>query len=189
MKLIAGLGNPGPQYAESRHNMGFRVVDLLAQRWAVDVSGYDRRFEGQLGRGQVGAEPVILLKPATYMNLSGRSVAAVWRFYKLGLADLLIVLDDLDLPPGEVRMRAEGSSGGQKGLADVIRCVGSEQFARLRIGIGKVHRAATVNHVLGRMTPEERSLVDEALVRGADAGECWVREGPAAAMNKFNRRA
>ena len=188
MKLVAGLGNPGPQYAESRHNIGFLVADELARRWQVDLTGYDRRFEGQLGEAQRGEQRVVLLKPATYMNLSGRSVGAVWRFYKMTLADVLVVIDDLDLPVGALRLRADGSAGGQKGLADVLLALGSPQVARLRIGIGRVHRTATVGHVLGKFAPDERPEVDAAIKRAADAAECWLSRGIAAAMNEFNRR-
>lgn len=188
MKLIAGLGNPGPRYAESRHNVGFRVVDELARRWAVDVSRYDRHFEGLLGQAQRAGQPVLLLKPATYMNLSGQCVAAVWRYYRLATGDLLVILDDLDLPLGHLRLRPGGSAGGHKGLADVLRHLGTEDIPRLRIGISKVHRSATVEYVLSAFEPQERPAIETAIGRAADAVECWLSRGLDAAMNEFNRR-
>lgn len=186
MKLIAGLGNPGPRYAESRHNVGFLVVDELARRWAADVTKYDRDFAGLLGQAPRGNETVLLLKPATFMNLSGRSVAAVWRYYRMATADLLVVHDDLDLPVGQLRLRADGSSGGQKGLDDVIRHLGTDAVPRLRLGIGKVHRDATVEYVLSRFEPDERPLIAATVSRAADAAECWLKSGIEAAMNQFN---
>lgn len=188
MKLVAGLGNPGPRYAESRHNVGFMVVDELARRWAVDLTCYDRHFEGLLGEAQRGGETVMLLKPATYMNLSGRSVAAVWRYYKLAACEVLVIHDDLDLAVGQLRLRASGSAGGHKGLSDVIRHFGTDEVARLRLGIGKVHRCATVEYVLSRFEPDERPAIQAAVTLAADAAECWLTRGIEAAMNQFNRR-
>jgi PTH1 family peptidyl-tRNA hydrolase len=188
VKLVAGLGNPGPRYADSRHNVGFAVVDDLARRCGIDLARYDRDFEALRGEGLCGGERVLLLKPQTFMNLSGRSVSAALRYYKLPLESLLVISDDLDLPVGQLRLRPSGSAGGQKGLADVIRCVGSDSFARLRLGIGKVHKAATVAHVLSGFTPDERSAVAEQIRLAAEAVECWVREGVTSAMNRYNRR-
>ncbi len=189
MKLVAGLGNPGPRYARSRHNVGFVVVDELARRWGVAVDRFDRHFEALLGEATVGSQRVLLLKPQTYMNLSGRSVAAACRFYKVALDDLLVVYDDVDLPVGQIRIRAGGSSGGQKGMEDVLRHMGSQEIARIRVGIGKVHRSATVDHVLGTFAPDERESAEQAVWTAADAVECWLREDLTAAMNRFNRRA
>jgi peptidyl-tRNA hydrolase, PTH1 family len=188
VKLIAGLGNPGPRYVDSRHNIGFRVVDELGRRWAADVTRYDRAFEGLLGQAAVAGQPVLLLKPATYMNLSGRSVAAVWRFYKLAAGDALLIHDDLDLPVGQLRIRAAGSAGGHKGMEDVIRHFGTDEFPRVRVGIGRVDRDATVEYVLSRFDPPEQPVIEAALERAADAVECWLRDGIASAMNRFNRR-
>ena len=188
MKLIAGLGNPGPRYADSRHNVGFAVVDELARRWRADALRYDRDFVGLLGLGTRGGDELLLLKPATYMNDSGRSVAAVWRYYKLATTDVLIVHDDLDLPVGQLRLRAAGSSGGHKGLDDVMRCVGTDEIPRLRIGIGKVHPSATVEYVLSRFEAQERPLIEAAITRAAEAVECWRACGIAAAMNEYNRK-
>ncbi len=188
MKLIAGLGNPGPRYAESRHNIGFLVMDELARRWQVDVSRYERRFEAQIGETQRDAERVLLLRPATYMNLSGRSVGAALRYFKLTLPDLLVIYDDLDLPVGRLRIRAFGSAGGHKGMGDVLRNLSSVDIARIRIGIGKVDRSVTTDYVLGRFFPEERPLVETAIGAAADAAESWLRHGTTMTMNEFNRR-
>lgn len=187
MKLIAGLGNPGPKYAESRHNVGFMVVDELARRWQTDVSRYDRHVHGQLGRAERG-ETLLLLKPQTYMNLSGQSVAACARYFKIDRGDVLVVIDDLDLPVGQLRLRESGSAGGHRGLEDVIRHFGGPDVPRLRVGIGKVDKAETVDHVLGRFSSDERAVMQAAIQGAADATECWVSEGMTAAMNKFNRR-
>ncbi|MBK9120270.1 MAG: aminoacyl-tRNA hydrolase [Phycisphaerales bacterium] len=188
MKLIAGLGNPGPRYAETRHNVGYDVADELARRWRCDLSRFDRDFEGLVGEAQVGTERVLLLKPLTFMNLSGRSVAAVCRFYRLPPTEVLVVHDDLDLPVGQLRLRASGSAGGQKGLADILRHFGTQEVARLRIGIGKALRAPASDFVLSRFLPDERPVIDATVALAAEAAEAWVRRGIATAMNEFNRR-
>lgn len=188
MKLIAGLGNPGQRYAESRHNAGFFVVNELARRWRLEAGRYDRHFAGLLAESQRAGQRVLLLQPQTYMNLSGRSVAAVWRFYKLALTDVMVVIDDLDLPVGHLRLRPSGSAGGHNGMTDVIRHMGSDQIPRLRIGIGKVHPSATVEYVLSRFEPHEREEIEAAVGTAADALECWLARGLDAAMNEFNRK-
>lgn len=188
MKLIAGLGNPGPRYEQTRHNVGFLVVDELARRWKVDISAFDRHYEALLGEGMICGERVMLLKPQTFMNLSGRSVRSVQQFFKLALGELMIVIDDLDLPVGRIRVRGEGSGGGHRGMNDVIAKCGSQEIPRIRIGIGKVHRSETVDYVLSKFAPDEREPVEHAIVMAADATECWLKDGTTAAMNKFNRR-
>jgi PTH1 family peptidyl-tRNA hydrolase len=188
VKLVAGLGNPGPRYDGSRHNVGFEVVEELARRWKAGALRFDRDYEALVGEAQPPAGRVLLLKPMTYMNLSGRSVSAVVRFYKLDPGSLMVVYDDLDLTVGQVRIRAGGSAGGHKGMADVISAVGSPDLARVRIGIGKVHRAETVDHVLSRFAPDEREDIEQAVRTAADAVECWVAESIDVAMNRFNRR-
>jgi PTH1 family peptidyl-tRNA hydrolase len=188
VKLIAGLGNPGPEYADSRHNIGYLVADELARRWRIDLSRLDRRFEAVIAEAHRAGERVRVIKPVTFMNRSGWSVAAAWRFYKLTLPDLLVIYDDLDLPVGGLRIRAQGSAGGHKGLEDVIRHLGSSEVSRIRIGIGKVHRTATVSHVLGTFAPDERPMIEAAVATAADAAECWLARGIDAAMNEFNRK-
>jgi PTH1 family peptidyl-tRNA hydrolase len=186
VKLVAGLGNPGPRYAQTRHNVGFAVIDELARRWGLSVEKYDRDFEGLIADGHSAGQRVLLLKPQTFMNLSGRSVLAVQQFYKLGHQDLLVVCDDLDLPPGRIRLRTAGSGGGQQGLENILLRLASNDIARLRIGIGKVHKNVTTDYVLSRFTPGERERIKEAVATAADAVECWLKEGIDAAMNQFN---
>jgi len=186
VKLVAGLGNPGPRYADSRHNVGFGVVDELAARWGVPLTRYDRDFEALVSDCQVHGQRVLLLKPQTYMNLSGRSVLAAQQFYKLALSDLLIVCDDLALPLGRIRLRAGGSGGGQKGLENVLLRLGNTAVPRLRIGIGQVPSCVASEYVLGRFAPAERPQIAQAIRTAADAVECWLREGIDTAMNRFN---
>ena len=188
MKLIAGLGNPGRRYAGTRHNLGYAVVEALAERWDADVSRYEARFEGQMGAADVAGQRVWLLMPTTFMNLSGSSVAPAARYYKIECADLLVICDDLDLPLGHMRLRAGGSAGGQKGLTDILRHLSTDEVPRLRIGIGSVHKSATVEFVTSRFSPDEQATADQAIQTAADAAECWVRRGIDAAMNEFNRK-
>ncbi len=188
MRLVAGLGNPGPRYEASRHNVGYFVADELARRWRIELRHTDR-FHGWLGQAERRGQTVLLLKPATFMNLSGQSVATAWRFYKVAVGEMLVVHDDLDLPVGQLRLRAEGSSGGHKGLEDVLRHVGTAEVPRLRIGIGKVHRDATVDYVLGRFAADEQATMAAAVTTAADAVECWLARGIEAAMNEDNRKA
>lgn len=186
MKLIAGLGNPGPRYASSRHNIGFMVVDELVRRWQLGPGRYESFCQGLVWDTQRASERVLLLKPQTFMNCSGASVAALWRYYQLDSQELLVVVDDLDLPVGRLRLRAGGASGGHHGLADVIRHLGTDQFPRLRIGIGKVPAAVTVEYVLSRFTPQEQEIIAAAVRTAAEAVQCWISEGVTAAMNRFN---
>lgn len=183
MKLIVGLGNPGERYVGTRHNVGFEVIDALAKRWRLDV-GRDR-FHGRFGKGQFRHEPVLLFKPTTYMNRSGRAVLAAGKFYKLEADDLLVVTDDVALPVGRLRMRVRGSSGGHNGLQDIIDRLGTDQWCRLRVGVGDaVHDQ--VSHVLGKFEKEDEQLMDRTRERAADAVECWLVEGPDLTMTRFN---
>jgi peptidyl-tRNA hydrolase, PTH1 family len=185
MKLVVGLGNPGSRYEDTRHNLGYRAVDVLAGRWRLDVTR--QKFNGLVGDGTVAGQRTMLLKPLTFMNLSGQAVQAAMAFHKLPLEELLVVSDDLDLPTGTLRVRASGSSGGHRGLESIIQLLGSEAFARVRIGIGRSVREDAVSHVLSGFSPDEAAMVDAAIGRAADAVECWLAEGVAAAMNRFNR--
>ncbi len=183
MKLIVGLGNAGPQYAGTRHNVGFEVVDALASRWGIDLS--KEKFHAWFGVGEFQGEKTALAKPTTLMNRSGRAVVAAGRFYKLELADLLVVADDLALPVGRLRMRAEGSSGSHKGLQDIIDAVGDDAWCRLRIGIGEAVGDAAA-YVLQRFERSEQSMIERAVQRAADAVECWMKSGPELTMTRFN---
>lgn len=183
MRIIVGLGNPGGEYDSSRHNVGWRVVDCLARRWGIDMNR--ERFDGQFGDGQIHGERVGLLKPLTYMNRSGQSALAAVRFFKIEADAFLAVTDDFALPLGRLRMRSKGSAGGHNGLADLIERLGTDGFARLRVGIGSPD-GSHVTHVLGRFSPQEREAADRAVERAADAVECWVSDGLETSMNRFN---
>ncbi len=185
VKMVVGLGNPGSKFADTRHNVGFNVVDLLAQTLQIDVT--KRKFGARLGSGTVADKKLILLKPWQFMNRSGEAVAGAVAFYKLPLGDLLIVLDDMALEPGRIRIRSRGSTGGHNGLEDIIAKLGTDRFARLRVGIGQSDRLDSVDYVLGEPTPRQRPLLAEAGQRAKDAVLCWINEGIEAAMNKFNR--
>jgi len=190
VKLVAGLGNPGPRYDRTRHNVGFQVLDELARRWNVAAPRYERRYEALVADDQVGDQRVVLLWPQTYMNLSGRSVLAVKQFFKLDpTRDLLVVCDDMDLPVGRIRLRARGSGGGQKGLENILLRLGTTDVPRLRIGIGRAPAAVAAAYVLSRFAPGEQQDIEEAISTAADAVECWLRRGIDAAMNRFNTKA
>jgi PTH1 family peptidyl-tRNA hydrolase len=184
IKLVVGLGNPGSKYQGTRHNIGFEVVDRLA----LGGSGarFTRKFDGLLAETEIDFQRVLLLKPETFMNLSGRCVAQAVRFYKLGPADLLVVCDDLNLPLGKLRIRGGGSDGGQKGLRDIAAHLGTQEYARLRIGIGDPGAADAVDFVLSRFRSGERPVIDDALILVTQAVAVWATQGLAAAMNRFN---
>lgn len=186
MKVVVGLGNPGRKYAGTRHNVGFDVLNVLAERHAGER--WRSRFEAETSEIQLGTERVLLVAPQTYMNLSGRSVRSVVDFFKIPLADLLVISDDLNLDVGRLRLRPSGSAGGQKGLQNIIDRLGTNEFPRLRIGIGRPREGMdTVNYVLQTFAKSERPVVDQAIDRAEMAVESWVNEGIEAAMTKFNR--
>ena len=184
MKLIVGLGNPGAEYAGTRHNIGFEVIDVLARRHNIAVA--KRNFKAVYGEGVVGGEKVILARPMTFMNLSGEAVSAIARFYKIETPDILIVLDDIALPVGRLRLRFKGSSGGQNGLDNIIKHLGTQDVLRARIGVGNAPPGDMRGHVLSRFRKEELPLVEEAVQVAADAIECALKEGFDIAMNRFN---
>jgi peptidyl-tRNA hydrolase, PTH1 family len=185
MKIVVGLGNPGPKYEGTRHNVGFRVIDELSQRLGA---GKPRlRFEAAIAEGTLAAEKILLAAPQTYMNESGRSVRQLLDFFGLQLDDFLIVCDDFNLELARLRMRAAGSAGGQKGLADIIRKLATEDFPRLRIGIGRPpeHMDGS-DFVLSKFKRGEQPSIDDAVTRAAEAVELWVRLGIGPAMNRIN---
>jgi len=185
MKLVVGLGNPGSKYENTRHNVGFRVVDELARRWGYGKAR--RQFGGLLADGFIRDQRVRLLEPMTYMNLSGRCVREAVSFLKVDPVDLLVVLDDMALPLGKLRLRPGGSAGGHNGLTSIIQQLGTEEFCRLRIGIGQVAGERMVGHVLGAFSSEEQPAIAQAIPLAADAVECWLALGIDAAMTRFNR--
>ena len=185
MKLIAGLGNPGRKYTGTRHNIGYEVVAELARRFAAGATR--SKFQGEIAEITIDAERVLLLCPHTYMNRSGDSVGAACDFYKLNAGDLLVVCDDFNLPLARLRFRGQGSAGGQKGLASVIRRLGTEEFARLRVGIGAPPENWDVaDYVLSRYSGPERSEIDEAVARAAQGVADWTRHGTEYCMNQYN---
>jgi PTH1 family peptidyl-tRNA hydrolase len=185
MKLVVGLGNPGRQYAGTRHNVGFNVLDLLVERHRLD-------WESAPANALIAkwrAASVLLAKPLTFMNLSGHAVGELLRFYKIDLPDLLVVIDDVNLELGRLRARPSGSAGGHNGLKSIIAAFGTEDFARLRVGVGRGDaRRDLADHVLAKFDPEERTIVAEAVGRAADAAELFVAEGIQPVMNRFNRK-
>jgi PTH1 family peptidyl-tRNA hydrolase len=183
MKVIVGLGNPGRKYSGTRHNIGFRALEEVARRHNVEKE--ESRFDSIIGHIRIDGEKVLLVKPLTYMNLSGKAVQPLMRWFKLDLAELIVVYDDMDLAPGTVRLRAQGGSGGHKGMTSIIACLGSKDFARIRIGIGRPENEA-VDWVLGKFSTDEQELMNQALDRTGDVLECWVRQGIDRAMNEYN---
>ena len=185
MKIVVGLGNPGRKYNQTRHNIGFAVVAEAARRWS---DGRPRtKFQCEMIEAVVGTQRLLLVSPITYMNLSGQGVQPLMQFYKTPLEDLLVVCDDLNLPLGKLRIRKQGSAGGQKGLQDIIRRLGSQDIARLRIGIGSPPANwAGADYVLSRFTSEEKEIVDIAVRDAVDALQIWAEEGIDTAMNRFN---
>jgi len=186
MKLVVGLGNPGRKYEGTRHNIGFRVLDEVVSKLAGQKRP-KQAFQADIAECQAGEEKLLLLWPQTFMNLSGGSVLAARDFFKLENEDLLVLCDDFNLPLGKLRFRKSGSSGGQKGLEDIIRRLGSYNFVRLRIGIGSPPaHYDTTDFVLGKFTKEEKPTIDEAIWRSVDAVQDWARDGIDRTMGKYN---
>lgn len=185
MKLIVGLGNPGKKYDKTRHNVGFEVLDLLSQRCSGEVPR--AKFESRVAECRIGGEKSLLIWPQTYMNRSGLAVQQAVAFYKAPLENVLIICDDFNLPLGRLRFRAGGSSGGQNGLKDIIRAVGSEETPRLRIGVGPVpERWDAADFVLGRFTAEQADEANATVSQAADSVAVWAESGISNAMNRYN---
>ena len=187
MKLVVGLGNPGSRYEGTRHNVGFAAADLLARRHGLQWESAPRGIEALVAKWRPG--DTIFAKPLTFMNLSGTAIVGLLQFYKIEFADLFVIVDEIQLDTGRLKIRPGGSAGGHNGLKSVIGSLGTMEFPRLRIGIGRGDkRRDLADHVIARFEPEERSTIDEAIVRAADAAELFVAEGSSAAMNRYNRR-
>ncbi len=184
--LIVGLGNPGEKYEGTRHNVGWRVADELGERGRFPIQRL--KFRALTNTAVIGGQSALVMKPVTYMNLSGEAVAEAARFYKLPPDHVLIISDDVDLPVGRLRLRKGGSAGGHNGLKSVIQHLGTDQFPRLRLGVGAKPRPDydMVDWVLSRFQGEDKQRVDEAVLRAADAVECLLRDGIEKAMNRFN---
>jgi PTH1 family peptidyl-tRNA hydrolase len=183
VKLVVGLGNPGPRYRDTRHNVGFWVIDEMASRWQVSEN-WRERGEALVVRK---AEHGILVKPLTFMNLSGFAVSRLRQFYQIELADLLVVVDEVALPLGRLRARPGGSAGGHNGLKSIVEQLGTDEFPRLRIGVGRGDsRRDLADHVLSKFEPDERDTIQAATLRAADAAEMFISEGIGRVMNTFN---
>ncbi len=184
--LIVGLGNPGAEYAKTRHNAGFMLVELLAKRWRADWNN-EKKFQARIAKAERDGKRLVMCEPQTFMNLSGEAVGALVKFFQLPLGELLVAVDDADLPLGEIRLRPSGSSGGHHGLESIEQHLGSREYARLRIGIGrKDSRREIAGHVLGKLSPTELALMEKVLARAAEQVECWLAHGLPKAMSQFN---
>jgi PTH1 family peptidyl-tRNA hydrolase len=188
MYLIVGLGNPGKQYEATRHNMGFDTIDYLIEKHKIPQSGV--KFNAMYGKGIIGGEKVILMKPLSFMNLSGGPVQEMANYFKIDPeTELIVIYDDIDLEPGQLRIRKQGSAGGHNGIKDIIRRLGTEKFLRIKVGVGAKPKGWDLaEYVLGRFADSDRKLVDEAIAKAADAVEKIVSEGADAAMSEYNRK-
>lgn len=185
MKLIVGLGNPGREYELTRHNIGFMAIDELAKRWNISLN--EQKFKGVFGAGFVNGEKVILLKPLTYMNLSGESIRPLMDYYKIDVEDFVVLYDDLDIPVGKLRLRMKGSAGGHNGVKSTISHLGTQEFQRIRMGIDRPKNGMkVVDYVLGRFTSEEIPDVNHSIEKAADACEEWLNKPFLQIMNTFN---
>jgi len=184
MKLVVGLGNPGNQYHGTRHNVGFAVIDLLAQ--GTGAGRFRSNFQAQVAELNEAGTKILLVKPETFMNLSGRCVRQIVDFYKVEAVDLLVVCDDINLPLGKLRLRARGTHGGHNGLRNIQEQLGTPEYSRLRIGVDAPPQQGTVDHVLGRFRPTERPVMEDAVQRAAQATILWANQGIEACMNQYN---
>lgn len=185
MYIIAGLGNPGSEYENTRHNMGFKAIDAMASEFGIDVNR--AKFKGLIGEGRIGSEKVILLKPQTYMNLSGQSVREIMNFYKIPEENLIVIYDDFDLPIGSIRVRKSGGPGTHNGMKSVVQELGSRKFPRVRVGIGSSD-GSTIQFVIGKVGKDEQQILNEAAEAAASAAADIIRIGIENAMNIHNTR-
>ncbi len=184
MKLFIGLGNPGKKYAHTRHNMGFEVIDLFSDLAQIDVD--KEVFHGLMGRGTALGEDVMLFKPTTFMNLSGTAVQEVIHYFKIPLEDVVVIFDDMALPPGKIRLRLDGSSGGHKGMQNIIDMLGTENIRRIRVGIGEPMEHDNIDYVLSRPVDEEKDAIEDAIKDAVEALKEIIKSDFDRAMSKFN---
>ena len=184
MKLIVGLGNPGKKYEGTRHNMGFMAIDLLSDQAQIDVD--KEVFHGLMGRGKIYDEDVILFKPTTFMNLSGTAVQEVVHYFKIALEDIVVIYDDMAIPNGSIRLRKEGSSGGHKGMQNIIDCLSSDQIKRIRVGIGEPGEWDTIDYVLSKPLKDDMPLIEEAIANAVRGVKEYLKSDFDRAMNKYN---
>lgn len=184
---MVGLGNPGAEYARTRHNAGFLVLEEIARRASAEWN-LEKKFDARMARTERDDRKVLLAEPQTFMNASGEAVGALMNFYRVPNRELLVIVDDADLPLGEIRLRAKGSSGGHHGLESIEKHLGTTDFARLKVGIGRTKdgRREITNYVLGKFSKDEAKLLEKILQRAADQAECWCEHGVEKAMNRFN---
>ncbi len=188
MKLIIGLGNPGTEYFDTRHNIGFKAIDALGDHYHININ--KRKFRAEYGEGKVGDKKVILVKPQTYMNLSGESVKAFATWYKIKQKDILIIYDDVSLPPGKLRIRIKGSAGGHNGIKSIIQHLGSEEFERIKVGIGEKPQGWNLaDYVLSRFTSADMKSIEETMEELVGAVDLMLEKGIQEAMNKYNPKA
>ena len=188
MKLIVGLGNPGKGYTNNRHNVGFQCVDNFARRHKIQIKERrlgERSLRSKFATGDIDGTSVLLAKPRTFMNLSGDAVSQLVRRFKIAPGDIVVIHDDMDLPPGKIRIRQRGGSGGHKGISSIINSLGSDEFIRIRVGIGHPENDE-VSYVLGDFSPEDRQVIDKAVKQVSDIIDCILSEGIETAMNRFN---
>ena len=186
MKIIAGLGNPGKEYENTKHNVGFLTIDILAEKYDIKVNKI--KFMGLVGEGMIGTEKVILVKPQTYMNLSGQCIREIVAFYKLDMEDLVVIYDDIDLPMGNLRIRKKGSAGTHNGMRSIIYDLQDDGFPRVRVGIGGERKGDLANYVISGFSCDDRKLIEEAIVKAADAVTCLVEDGIDRAMVDYNTK-
>jgi PTH1 family peptidyl-tRNA hydrolase len=185
VKLIAGLGNPGSEFEHTRHNIGFEVINALSQANGLPLDKL--KFNAQFGKGKIEGEDVLLVKPLTYMNLSGEALSPIMNFYQIPIEDILVVYDDLDLPIGKIRLREKGSAGGHNGMKSIIQHLGSQEFKRIRVGIGRpIGREKVIDYVLKRFNKEDQPTVDAAIDHARKACEEWLKSPFLKVMNTYN---
>ena len=186
MKLIVGLGNPGKQYEQTRHNAGFRVIDEIAKEWNIAVT--NKQFQALTQTHTINGEKVMLMKPQTYMNLSGDALQQAVNYYKTDISDILVIYDDMDLAIGTIRLRERGSSGGQKGMKHIITCLHSDEINRIRVGIGKNQQIDTVDYVLGKIQGEDAQLHQASIEKAKEAAVYSIDHTFNETMNRFNKK-
>jgi len=188
MRVIIGLGNPGIRYRSTRHNVGFEAIDKLAAAHNIKLKP-NRRFQAHVGEGEINYQEVILVKPMTYMNVSGQAVQAILNFYKLPPSGIVVIFDDVSLPVGDIRVRENGSGGGQKGMVDIINRLGTKDFPRVRIGVGQKPEGYSLSkYVLGRFPKKEKEAIAQGITNARVAVEIIIKSGAAEAMNEFNKK-
>lgn len=186
MYIIVGLGNPGKKYENTRHNMGFIAVDLLAEEYGIKVDKI--KFKALVGEGRIAGRKVLLVKPQTYMNLSGQSVMEVMNYYKEDIENLIVIYDDIDIPTGTIRLRKKGSAGTHNGMRNIVYLLQEDGFPRIRVGIGSESKVDLIHYVTSGVTKKEKDLLEDALTRAAKAAACIVEKGIDKAMNEYNIR-